>query len=154
MTSSGKNPKKKPSVTIAKAESAAKRKDAAATPKKLRKTATAKDPKTAATIALELLDLNVVPVTNYTDEQIANILKMATLNLLERADLDSLRICATSQKDGKTHYYSTGVGNIYAQMGSVHEWLADVGSMSGGLGGGPSLSDGEDFSEGGESWGA
>lgn len=103
-----------------------------------KKTGTRKETKSVATVALELLNLNVVPVTNYTDDQVAEILRRGILNLMERADLDSVRICATSQHEGKTHYYSTGVGNIYAQMGSVNEWLAGTGGdMDGPAGGFP-----------------
>lgn len=36
---------------------------------------------------------------------------------------DSIRIIASRQQDGKTITCSSGAGNFYAQLGSVHDWL-------------------------------
>lgn len=52
------------------------------------------------------------------------------LKLLERIvaqlgeHFDSVRIIATKHQDGKSWMASYGNGNWYAQLGSVHEWMA------------------------------
>lgn len=42
---------------------------------------------------------------------------------------DSVRIICTLGEEGDTHSYSHGVGNLYAQHGSVREWLTEQETM-------------------------
>jgi hypothetical protein len=85
-------------------------------------------------ISLESLNLDALPVLVMNDQEVSDFLKREMSRIMERAGLDSLRVCATSMKDGATHYYSIGQGNIYAQVGAVEEWLSDLGGGSNGGG--------------------
>jgi hypothetical protein len=96
-----------------------------------------KQAKVARTAVFQEIDLNKIPVETLSDEQVADILRKAVLVLKERANLDTIRICATGMRDNETHYYSTGHGNMYAQVGAVKEWLMELG------GPGPEVFDGE-----------
>jgi hypothetical protein len=83
---------------------------------------------------MESLDLEKLPVLSMSDEETAEFIRNRINEIIEVADLDTIRICATSMKDGTTHYFSYGRGNMYAQVGAVQEWLAAIsGSDDGGF---------------------
>jgi len=76
---------------------------------------------------LESLDLTKLPVLKMSDEDTAEHIRKEISRLMEVADLDTVRICATSIKDGSTRFFSYGKGNIYAQVGIVQEWFQSMG---------------------------
>ena len=86
---------------------------------------------------MESLDLEKLPVLSMSDEETAEYIRNRINEIVEVANLDTIRICATSMKDGTTHYFSYGRGNMYAQVGAVQEWLTTMVGMddSGLLGG-------------------
>ena len=57
-----------------------------------------------------------------SQEEEAKILERHAAQLSEH--FESVRIIATTQRDGTTSLFSSGAGNFYAQTGSVREWLA------------------------------
>ena len=56
------------------------------------------------------------------EEDDAKILYRHTAQLSEH--FESVRIIATTQRDGVTHMFSEGAGNFYAQTGSARAWIA------------------------------
>lgn len=81
-------------------------------------------PKATHTVSMEALNLDLIPVQVLSDEETTEIIRQSIARLMERANLDSIRICATTVKGGETHSYTLGLGNIFAQEGSVHAWLS------------------------------
>ncbi len=56
-----------------------------------------------------------------------DILQQVTAQLLEH--FDSVRIICTSHVDGSTALYTFGGGNIYAQEGSVKDWVIRMDAL-------------------------
>lgn len=79
--------------------------------------------------ATDPMTLDDLPVKLYTQEEIHHLMSVHAGSLAEHAD--TVQIFLTTQQNGKTSSFYFGIGNHYARMGQVQDWMG--ATLGGGL---------------------